>query len=189
MCPTLSTETARHVVENISNLLKKFTPDTNSPLSVDVQQAVFLARQMQNRATALQTAAERRQQSELDRMIQSPRDKVTLMQLTDQAFRSRLPHRAADQMIHILDVQGVPRFFSTLRSHFAQRLSVFGCLPARCGHAVGERKDAAGNGQCGVACRGGAPARGIISRQRWEEGVRMNVNLSGRGVARRDERS
>ena len=180
MCPTLSTETARHVVENISNLLKKFTPDTNSPLSVDVQQAVFLARQMQNRATALQTAAERRQQSELDRMIQSPRDKVTLMQLTDQAFRSRLPHRAADQMIHILDVQGVPRFFSTFDRTLLKGFQSFGAyLP---GVAMPFVKEKMQQETANVVL----PAeeehlRGHL-RQRWEEGVRMNVNYLGEAL-------
>ena len=82
--------------------------------AAEVQQAVHLARELCRHARELQTPQERRQQAELDRMIQSPHDKATLTQLTDQAFRSRRPHRAADQLIHILDVQGVPRFFSAL---------------------------------------------------------------------------
>ena len=45
-------------------------------------------------------------------MLQTPPDKATLAQMTDQAFRAHDPHRAVDQFIHILDVQGVPRFFS-----------------------------------------------------------------------------
>src|SRR3954468_20545732 len=76
---------------------------------LEVQQTIHLARELCKRARQLQTPQERRQQAELDRMIQSPHDKATLTQLTDQAFRSQRPHRAADQLIHILDVQGVPR--------------------------------------------------------------------------------
>ena len=43
-----------------------------------IEQAVTLARELQERATALQTPAERRQQAELDRMLQTPSDKATL---------------------------------------------------------------------------------------------------------------
>ena len=92
------------------------------------------------RAAELQTPAERRQQAELDRMIQSPGDKATLMQITDQAFRSQRPPRAADQLIHILDVQGVPRFFSAARSHAAEGLPVVRRLSARRGDAAGRRR-------------------------------------------------
>ena len=114
----LSRETMSPVADQLGQLLSDFEPDTSSPLALEIQQALHLARQLQIRAVALQTSAERRQQTELDRMIQSAGDKVTLMQLTDQAFRSRLPQRAADQFIHILDVQGIPRFLarSTARS-------------------------------------------------------------------------
>jgi RHH-type proline utilization regulon transcriptional repressor/proline dehydrogenase/delta 1-pyrroline-5-carboxylate dehydrogenase len=67
---------------------------------------------LQNRANELQTPQERRQQAELDRMIKAPEDKATLIEMTDQAFRAKLPRRAVDQLTHILDVQGIPRFFS-----------------------------------------------------------------------------
>ena len=85
-----------------------------------------LARLLGKRAAELQTPQERRQQAELDRMINSPGDKATLMQLTDQAFRSHRPPRAADQLIHILDVQGVPRFFSPLDRTLLKGFQSFG---------------------------------------------------------------
>ena len=100
--------------------------DPHSEHPVEVQQAAALARDLMRRANQLQTPQERRQQSELDRMIHNPNDKVTLTQLTDQAFRSRLPHRAADQLIHILDVQGVPRFFSMLDRTLLKGFQSFG---------------------------------------------------------------
>ena len=64
-----------------------------SPSPSLIEQAVQLARGLQERATALQTPQERRQQAELDRMLQNPADKVTLIELTDQAFRSRTAAR------------------------------------------------------------------------------------------------
>ena len=52
--------------------------DTDSPYSQEIQRAIALARHLQRRANELQTPQERRQQSELDRMIQNPGDKVTM---------------------------------------------------------------------------------------------------------------
>ncbi len=67
---------------------------SDSPL---IDRAVALARELQQRALELQTPHERRQQAELDRMLQTPSDKVTMMQMTDQAFRSRGAARTVDQ--------------------------------------------------------------------------------------------
>src|SRR5215213_10538985 len=92
----------------VIRLLAGFRADEAALTGDEVQQAIYIARQLQGRARELQTPAERRQQAELDRMIQSPSDKATLIEITDQAFRARRSYRAADQLIHILDVQGVP---------------------------------------------------------------------------------
>src|SRR5687767_1522338 len=91
-----------------------------------IDQAVELAARLQTRANELQTPAERRQQMELDRMCQSPEDKATLVQLTDQAFRSRKAARVARQFTHILDVQGIPRFFSPLDRTMLRGFQTFG---------------------------------------------------------------
>src|SRR5215468_11189765 len=91
-----------------------------------MDRAVALARELQTRAAELQTPAERRQQAELDRMLQNPQDKATLVQMTDQAFRPSAPQRAADQLVHILDVQGVPRFFSPIDRTLLKGFQSFG---------------------------------------------------------------
>src|SRR6186997_2291149 len=113
----------RDVEDHLSKLQSKAAAN-NRPL--EVQQAIALARELCRQARQLQTPQERRQQAELDRMIQSPHDKATMMQLTDQAFRSRRSHRAADQLIHILDVQGVPRFFSAIDRTLLMGFQSFG---------------------------------------------------------------
>src|SRR5512135_3928970 len=97
---------------DLTPILSKFQPDPSSRHTVQVQKAIVVARELQERASKLQTASERRQQAELDRMLQTPSDKSTLAQMTDQAFRTSDPHRAVEHLIHILDVQGVPRFFN-----------------------------------------------------------------------------
>ena len=180
MSPSLSTETSRQVAEEVSRLLADFVADSSSPHSEPIQQALFLARHLQTQAGTLQTAAERRQQAELDRMMQSPADKVTLMQLTDQAFRSQLPHRAADQLIHILDVQGVPRFFSAVDRTLLKGFQSFGAyLP---GVAMPFVKDKMQQETANVVLPAEQDLLKTYLEQRREAGLRMNVNFLGEAL-------
>ena len=91
-----------------------------------VQRAIELARILQQRATELQTPQERRQQEELARLMACPHDKATLVQITDQALRCGRAGRAADQLLHILDVQGVPHFFTLLDQALLKGFQTFG---------------------------------------------------------------
>ena len=100
--------------------------DIPTPTAALIDAAVELAGALQTRATELQSAAERRQQAELDRMLRTPADKATLVQLTDQAFRSQAAARTAEQFTHILDVQGIPRFFSPLDRALLRGFQTFG---------------------------------------------------------------
>jgi RHH-type proline utilization regulon transcriptional repressor/proline dehydrogenase/delta 1-pyrroline-5-carboxylate dehydrogenase len=173
---------------NELELLAGFRADAASSLPLEVQQAVHLARLLGNRATELQTPQERRQQAELDRMINSPGDKVTLMQLTDQAFRSQRPPRAADQLIHILDVQGVPRFFSPLDRTLLKGFQSFGAyLPGVAMPLVEEKMH---QETANVILPAEPELLAAHLEARRAEGVRMNVNhlgeaLLGEGDAQR----
>lgn len=143
-------------------------------------QALIVARRIQQRAAQLQSPAERRQQAELDRMIQHPEDKATLTQMTDQAFRSASADRAVDQLVHILDVQGVPRFFGPLDQTLLRGFQSFGnYLP---GVAVPLVKEKMRKETANVIL----PAERDLLREhlqaRREEGVRMNVNFLGEAM-------
>src|SRR3954470_21211901 len=97
--------------------------------SIDAQlvgEAIALAAELQERATELQTPQERRQQAELDRMLRTPSDKATMVQITDQSFRSHGASRTVDQFAHILDVQGIPRFFSPIDRALLRGFQTFG---------------------------------------------------------------
>jgi len=145
-----------------------------------IQRAIELARRLQERATELQTPQERRQQAELDRMIQSPADKATLLQLTDQAFRSSTPRRSADQLTHILDVQGIPRFFSPLDRTLLRGFQSFGgYLP---GVAVPLVKEKMHHETANVVLPAEPELLSDHLRARREQGVRMNVNFLGEAV-------
>lgn len=166
--------------KDVQQLLRNVRADGAPSVPLEVQQAIYLARELCRRARELQTPQERRQQAELDRMIQSPHDKATLMQLTDQAFRSRRSARAADQLIHILDVQGVPRFFSAVDRTLLMGFQSFGSyLP---GVAMPFVKDRMQQETANVILPAERELLAEHLRARWEEGVRMNVNFLGEAL-------
>jgi RHH-type transcriptional regulator, proline utilization regulon repressor / proline dehydrogenase / delta 1-pyrroline-5-carboxylate dehydrogenase len=142
--------------------------------------AAGLAAQIQLRAKQLQSSAERRQQAELDRLIQQPRDKATLMQMTDQAFRSRRAARAADQLAHILDIQGIPRFFNPLDRTMLRGFQSFGgYLP---GVAVPLVKEKMRHETANVILPAERELLANHLEQRNRDGIRMNVNLLGEAI-------
>ncbi len=180
MPPILPASTVEQVQADIERLLQGFSPDTDSSVPELVQQTLWLARRLQQRASELQTPPERRQQAELDRMMQNPGDKATLVQLTDQAFRSGVCGRAADQFIHILDVQGIPRFFSPIDRTLLRGFQSFGAyLP---GVAMPLVKEKMQQETANVVL----PAEPELLREhlvrRRSEGVRMNVNHLGEAL-------
>lgn len=151
----------------------------------DAEKAVDIAKKLLIRSQALQTPQERRQQAELDRMIGHPADKATLVEMTDQAFRTMTPARVADQLTHILDLQGVPRFFSPLEQTMLRGFQSFGeYLP---GVAVPLVKDKMRRETANVILPAEPEMLTEHLRQRQAEGVRMNVNFLGEALLGEDE--
>jgi RHH-type proline utilization regulon transcriptional repressor/proline dehydrogenase/delta 1-pyrroline-5-carboxylate dehydrogenase len=164
----------------LRELVSSFPVDPHASCEPSVQRAVALARRLMARAQELQTPQEKRQQAELERMMHHEEDKPTLVQITDQAFRSRRARRAADQLVHILDVQGVPRFFSAVERTLLRGFQSFGAyLP---GVAVPLVKEKMREETANTIL----PAEPELLRAHLEarraEGVRMNVNLLGEAL-------
>ena len=158
--------------DSFDSLLGSFKPVPGSPHALTIQKALFVARRLQERARALQTPSERRQQAELDRMLQTPSDKATLAQMTDQAFRTSDPARAVEHLTHILDVQGVPRFFGPIDRTLMKGFQSFGGIRARRRVAAGQGAHAEGDGQRHPAGREGsahATPRRAPHRRRADE--------------------
>src|SRR6056297_1608181 len=173
-------KSAQPLTGDLSTLLADLPFDANAEAPSLAQQAVALARLLQRRATALQTPAERKQQHELARMMTSPHDKATLMQMTDQSMRSQRARRAVDQLTHILDVQGVPRFFTPFDRAMLRGFQTFGgYLP---GVAVPLVKDKMRQETANVIL----PAEEHPLREhlaaRQASGLRMNVNFLGEAL-------
>jgi RHH-type proline utilization regulon transcriptional repressor/proline dehydrogenase/delta 1-pyrroline-5-carboxylate dehydrogenase len=166
--------------DSLHALLAAFVPDPASRYPGSVQKALLLARRLQERARALQTPSERRQQAELDRMIQTPSDKATLAMMTDQAFRTSDPARAVEHLTHILDVQGVPRFFGPIDRTLMKGFQSFGgfvpgvALPLVKEHMQKETANVILPGEQDVLTR--------HLGERRAEGVRMNVNFLGEAI-------
>jgi RHH-type proline utilization regulon transcriptional repressor/proline dehydrogenase/delta 1-pyrroline-5-carboxylate dehydrogenase len=72
--------------------------------------AVELAEALLREARARETPEERAQARKLARMMADPHGKELTIALADQAFRSRRPERIADQLAHLLERYGVPRY-------------------------------------------------------------------------------
>jgi len=160
--------------------LARLEVDLQSDAPATVARAVALARELQSRGNALQTPQERRQQREFERMMLSEQDKATLTQLTDQAFRSHRASRAADQLTHILDVQGVPRFFSTLDRAMLKGFQSFGSyLP---GVAVPLVKDKMREETANVILPAEPELLAAHLEMRRKGGLRMNVNYLGEAL-------
>ncbi len=162
--------------------MSAFIPASDAEL---IEQAVNLARTLQTRARELQTPAERRQQAELARMLQTPADKVTLVQLTDQAFRSQAAARTAEHLTHLLDAQGIPRFFSPLDRALLRGFQTFGgWLP---GVAVPLVKEHMHHETANVVLPAETELLTRHLRARASEGVRMNLNFLGEALVGEEE--
>ena len=179
------TRTNTNVIDALRRVLKEFEPDSGIDAPTEVQKAVYLARRLQQRATELQTPQEKRQQAELDRMLQNPSDKATLIEITDQAFRSKAHHRAVDQLTHILDVQGVPRFFGGIDRTLLKGFQSFGAfLP---GVAAPLVKDRMQRETANVVLPAEKEMLAEHLDARRDEGVRMNVNVLGEALLGEEE--
>jgi RHH-type transcriptional regulator, proline utilization regulon repressor / proline dehydrogenase / delta 1-pyrroline-5-carboxylate dehydrogenase len=171
-------------IQNVQSLLAQQGVETETKPAIDdkriLNAALGLATILQQRASQLQTPQERRQQAELDRMLQHPEDKATLTQITDQSFRSMLPGRVVDQMVHILDVQGVPRFFSVFDQALLKGFQSFGeYLP---GVAVPMVKEKMRKETANVILPAEHDKLCGHLRERSQEGLRMNVNFLGEAI-------
>ena len=149
------------------------------------KRAIEVARELQTRATTIQTAEERRQLAELDGMLQRPDDKVTVTQLTDQAFRPESARRGIDQFLHILETRGVPQFFPWLDRLALAALPFFGRLFAGIAFPLAKQKMRRESSR--VILPAEDPLLEPHLHRRREAGLRVNVNILGEALLGEDE--
>ncbi|MBC8243209.1 MAG: proline dehydrogenase family protein [Verrucomicrobia bacterium] len=149
------------------------------------KRAIELARELQTRATELQTGAEQRQLAELDGMLHRPADKVTLTQLTDQAFRPGSARRGIDQFLHILETRGVPQFFPWLDRLALAVLPFVGRLFAGIAFPLAKQKMRRESAR--VILPAEDPLLEPHLHRRREAGLRVNINILGEALLGEDE--
>jgi RHH-type proline utilization regulon transcriptional repressor/proline dehydrogenase/delta 1-pyrroline-5-carboxylate dehydrogenase len=76
------------------------------------EEAINLAETWQNRANALMNSREKARHRRLAGLLAKPLDKVFLVKLIDQSFRSRDKRRVADQIHSLMIEHGIPKFFT-----------------------------------------------------------------------------
>ncbi len=74
------------------------------------QRAIDLAQSLLANAREEQTDSERQQAQKIARMMEDPAGKNLTIALSDQVFRSHKPKRIANQLQHLLEGYGVPRY-------------------------------------------------------------------------------
>ena len=183
--PSPSQRSPSDRAQRLAALIDGAQLDAPSQVPTSVQRAVSVARALQARGGELQAPEEKRQQREFERMMTSASDKVTLTQLTDQAFRSTTARRAAEQLTHILDVQGVPRFFSVFERAMLRGFQSFGnYLP---GVSVPMVKNKMRDETANVILPAETELLAKHLDDRRAGGVRMNVNFLGEALLGEDD--
>lgn len=142
--------------------------------------AIALARELQSAAGKLITRNEQAQLDELASLLEHPPDKVTVAQLTDQAFRSRSTSRGINQFQYLLETRGIPHFFGGLEKLGLQILRSIGRLVAFVALPLSRRKIRQDTAD--VILRAEHAPLTAHLRRRHAEGLRMNVNLLGEAV-------
>ena len=78
-----------------------------------IQKAIALAEQWQNKATELVSDFDKKFHIKMNKMLSHPKDKVFLIELMDQSFRSHDPKRVANQIAYLFSKYEMASFFTT----------------------------------------------------------------------------
>ena len=149
------------------------------------QAAIVLAEELLRAAKAQQTAQEHSQAQKIARMMEDPHGKDLTIALADQAFRSHQPARIADQLRHLLQNYGVPRYMEWwergalalggVMSHYLPSL-VVPPIVARLRHETSN-----------VILPGEEEDLRRYLRERRRAGTRLNLNQLGEAILGEEE--
>ncbi|MCB1107656.1 MAG: bifunctional proline dehydrogenase/L-glutamate gamma-semialdehyde dehydrogenase [Chlamydiia bacterium] len=158
-----------------------------TPMSMEEREkkAIELAALILTESNARLTKEEKKRYGELHRMMSDPVGKVFLTAMTDQCFRSKNSDRIADQMIYLLNLYGIPKFFSPFKRLQLYFFKILGDKFANLLVPIAIytlRKETAS-----VIIPG---EKGPLSRhikKRKEEGIRLNLNHLGEAILGEEE--
>lgn len=144
------------------------------------QRAVELAALMLQESHRIQTRAERRQQAQLNRMMDDVQGKAFTTSMTDECFRSQAPSRVADQLIYLMKKFGIPTYFTPLRRLQMRLFKALGKLiPAV---LVPLTKSSLRRETASVILPGEPAELAKHMEERRRAGVRINLNHLGEAI-------
>ncbi|MBE0496406.1 MAG: bifunctional proline dehydrogenase/L-glutamate gamma-semialdehyde dehydrogenase [Campylobacterales bacterium] len=149
------------------------------------QRAIALAEQWQNRASELVNAHDNKFHVQMNTMLAHPLDKVLLIELMDQAFRSKNTKRVANQIEFLFDKYGMAQFFTTSERFLMFLFRTFGVhlpdisIPLFVKTIRSDTKTVVLQGEEG-------PLNAHLEKRK-KEGTRVNVNLIGEVVLGEEE--
>ncbi len=152
-----------------------------------INEAIKLAELWQNRANELKNNFDREFSTKIHKMLDHPKDKALLIELMDQSFRSKSPHRIIDQIFFLLQKYGMANFFSSkdrLLLWFFQNIGKYfpnSSVPLFIDQIREDTKN--------VVIKGEDEFFNKHIEKRRAEGTRVNVNLIGEVVLGEKEAS
>ncbi len=150
-----------------------------------LEESIALAETWQNEANGLLTSEEKKARRKLEKILSRPSDRVLLTRLIDQSFRSSRDKRVADQISHLLNSYGVPKFLSLWERVLVHFFLKFGRHFPRV--AVPRMVERVRQDSRRAVIPGEEEVFLAHLRQRKKEGVVMNINHLGEMVLGEDE--
>lgn len=145
-----------------------------------INEAIDLAKTWQNRANELLTVEEKGIAEQMMRLLTHPLDKVILIKMIDQSFRSHNPGRVADQINSLLKKYGVPDFFSSVEKLLVQMFLGLGrYIPSISVPKVIEKMR---HDSSRAIIPGEPDALYAHLQKRKKQGVQMNINHLGEAL-------
>lgn len=150
-----------------------------------VNKAISLAEKWQKRATELVTDFDKKFYLKMNKMLSNPMDKVLLIELMDQGFRSSSNKRVADQIEYLFNKYGMASFFTTSERFLLFLFRNIGVylpdisIPLFVKNIREDTKTVVLKGEDNVL------NEHLIKRHK--EGTRVNINLIGEIVLGEDE--
>jgi len=101
---------------NLETAAQKLASYSNSSLSDSerAEAAVELAAQLLGEANRIQSNEDKKIQAQLARMMEDPDGKLFTTNMTDECFRSENNKRIANQLVHLIQKHGVPKYLDGL---------------------------------------------------------------------------
>jgi len=160
----------------------------NTPLRNNqelIEKTIALAELWQNRANELMTKEEQVNQEKMLKMLSRPMDKVTLMEMLDQSFRSHSDQRVAEQVRFLLEKNGIPSFFSSSENFLVQAFLKVGKFVPKL--AIPMMKDRLRKETSLVIIPGEEKVLKKYLNTRKSQGIQMNINHLGEALLGEDE--